>query len=430
MSDSGHPLQMTSRTFYLALTVIMIAMVVIASVFIVRMARHPSEQIEKMLFEQDYVSARTEIEKRLLAGGNRGEAYYFLGRIELALDHPKEAIDAIEKSEKSGFSGSSLEVIRALVMARAGNYQQAEAILLPAFENGGSPKAEIREGLSRIYLGQFKMARASQAIEAWKQVSPHDDRPYLLRSEIDARTGADSDVMIRDFEAALLRNPQNMIAHKKLAQTLLSQNRLDESLNHFQICLKANPQDASILIGLGQVALKRSDQDEAEGYLREALKINPEEVFALSELSQIEIEKGNIQGALGQLEQALKVSPFNSELLYKYSQALKLAGNLDRSKKVLQQSNQLKVEEKQIEEIRKELVRNPSNLEIRVEAAEWLISHGHEREGLEWADQVLKQKPAHQSMCKFLAQFYLKKNDHALSNYYASLVLPVNKSGH
>lgn len=85
-------------------------------------------------------------------------------------------------------------------------------------------------------------------------------------------------------------------------------------------------------------------------------------------------------------------------------------------------SLKLKSDQTKIEELRKAIVEKPNDINLRVEAAQWLINHGHEKEGLEWAELVLKENPRHLGMCQFLKEYYRKKQNFGLSNYYETLL--------
>ena len=114
--------------------------------------------------------------------------------------------------------------------------------------------------------------------------------------------------------------------------------------------------------------------------------------------------------------------PYDSEIFYKYAQALKLAGRAELAKNISARAAELRADQDKIQDLRKALVQQPENYDLRFEATKWLLSHGHEKEGLEWAALILKQKPGHQATCQFLADYFQKKQDFGLANYYKSLI--------
>ena len=381
-----------------------------------------NNQIESLLLNRQFQEARNTINNLLKSNPKNADALFSLARLELAEDHAEAAIQAIEKAESQKYNPRSIEILRGLAFARGGNYAEAQKILVPAFLNGEEPRAEIAEGLTRVYLAQFQATQARKAIEAWKEASPRDDRPYLYLNEIEDRSGTEAAVRIANYLAAIDRNPGLFETHEKLANLYLEDNQLENAKAEFQKCLEMKPGNQSSLIGMGQTLLKQGNQPEAEKVLYDVLKNDPGQIFALAELSQIELQKGNVETAVAQLKKAFEQSPYSSELVYKYAQALKLAGNVDLSRQMVDRSNRLKTEEARMDEIRKLLVKEPNNIEVRMEAAIWLIDHGHEKEGLQWADLVLKQRPGDPKLCTFLTTYFEQKKDFGLANYYRSII--------
>lgn len=78
----------------------------------------------------------------------------------------------------------------------------------------------------------------------------------------------------------------------------------------------------------------------------------------------------------------------------------------------------LKSEHARFTQIGRELVRNPRDPELRSEAAQWLMKHGHEDEAVEWANLVLRSDPAHPAMNRLLADFYRAKGQTGLANFH------------
>lgn len=377
---------------------------------------------EKLISERQYDQAEEHVNSILKSNPNDSTAYYLLSRLELAQDRPDPSMNAMRKALELGYPEEPLQVLRAVIMSRAGQLLEAEPILTQAFIRSESPKAEIAEGLSRIFLGKMQLAEASKTIEAWMKAAPLDDRPYLWRNEIDERIGADVEVIIQNYRNAIKRNPGNLKARIALADLLMKANRTDEAKIEFTEYRVKDPENVAAILGLGQIALTQGDTESAEGLFKTVLEKDGNQITALGELAQIEIQKGEIEQACNHLKKATELSPFDSEVFYKYAQALKLAGNTALAKQASEQSGKLKEDQDKIQELRKAIVQRPEDLDLRVEAAQWLIDHGHEKEGLEWVDLVLKQKPGHQALCRFLVEFYKKKQNFGLSNYYQSLL--------
>lgn len=414
-----------NRTVFLTISGAVLVVALACGIYLAWNRPEPDEILfNDYLRNQQYQSARELVDRRLKMSSNDPLAYFLKARLELALDEPGPAMEAIQKSFELGYPRESVEVLRALLLARAGQLPEAESILLPAWRSRSGPTAEIAEGLTLVFLGQLQVSEASQMLEQWKKASPLDDRPYLLANEIDERLNAEPSVLIRNYEQALQRKPSNTKARIALAQLLIKANRIEDSLREWERCQTEEPQNIEIIMGLAQIAQLQGDSEKASQLFHEVLQIEPESITALSELAQIEIQSNHLDSAITHLRTAITVSPFDSELFYKLSQALKLSGQAEEARLMLEKSNAMKVDEKHIQDLRKTLVLEPENIAARVEVAQWLMSRGHEKEGLEWAELVLKKQPGHVGMCQFLAQYYEKKMQHGLANYYKTMLPP------
>ena len=104
---------------------------------------------EKWISERQYGQAEEHVNSILKSNPNDSTAYYLLSRLELAQDRPEPAMNAMRKALELGYPEEPLQVLRAVIMSRAGQLLEAEPILTQAFIRSESPKAEIAEGLSR-----------------------------------------------------------------------------------------------------------------------------------------------------------------------------------------------------------------------------------------------------------------------------------------
>ena len=57
-----------------------------------------------------------------------------------------------------------------------------------------------------------------------------------------------------------------------------------------------------------------------------------------------------------------------------------------------------------------------------IEAAEWLLNHGHDQEGLEWTTQILRDQAGHAPTLELLADYYQRKGETGRANYYQHLL--------
>ena len=347
-----------------------------------------------------------------------GEPDYYRALLEVQADRPAEALDALRRSLARGYPEEPLMILRAVLLARSGRLDQAEPILARAFDNASEPRAEVAEGLSRIYLKTFRLAEAIRVLDAWGKAAPDDPRPYLRRNEVDERTEAGADAMIRNYREALRRDPGLIEAPLGLAEKLLEASRFDEAEVEFAAILGRDPRSIRGLVGAGRVAMLRGDIEASTRHYEDALALDPREKVALRELGMIELKGGQISRARSRLKAAVEVAPYDPEVRYSYSVALKLSGDEARAAEESAASDRLKKENRRMNEIRQDLARRPDDVELRSEAVRWLIEHGHEKEGLEWAELILRKRPGHPPTCRYLADYHASRGEHGLANYY------------
>lgn len=362
--------------------------------------------------------ARGLIERWAAAEPGGGEADYERAILEVRADRPVEALDAMRRSIARGHAEGPLQVLRAVLLARAGKLAEAEPVLTEAFQRGDEPRAEVAEGLARIYLRSFRLSEALQVLDAWARLAPDDPRPYLLRNEVDERTDAEPAARVRNYREALRRDPNRLDTRLGLAETLREGSLLDEAEVEYDALLARDPKNVRGLAGAGRVALLKGDLTAATRLFEAVLAVAPDDKAALRELGLIDMNLGRVASAKARLKRAVEVDPHDAEARYSYSRALKLAGDDTGAAEQAAATDRLKDEQKQLLDLRKALVQHPDDIDRRAQAARWLIEHGHEKEGLEWTALVLRQRPGHPATCQLLAEYHARNGEPGLANFY------------
>ena len=407
-------------------TVIVAALAVIgaASAVLIPGVRARSAATEAARLAREAVEAGREAEARPLLDRwssfepKGGEPDYYRARLEVHLDRPAEAMEAMRRSLALGHAEGPLRVLRAILLARAGQLEAAEPALIAAFREGVEPKADVAEALSRIFLKTFRLGEAGRVLDVWMVAAPEDPRPYLRLNEVAERTDSDPEVQVRNYREALRRDPALNAARLALAEKLRDGSKIDEAEVEYATLLARDPKNVAGLVGAGRVALLKGDLTAATRHYEDALAIDPREKVALRELGLIDLNAGRTTKARDRLKAAVEVDPFDPEVRYSYSRALKATGDEARSAEEAAQTERLKREQQTIVDLRKGLVERPDDIDLRCAAARWLIGHGHDKEGLDWARLVLRQRPGHPAACKLLADYHEGRREFGLANFY------------
>jgi tetratricopeptide (TPR) repeat protein len=248
--------------------------------------------------------------------------------------------------------------------------------------------------------------------------APGDGRPYLWRNEIDPRIDADAAVVIRNYRMALQRDPSLDKARLGLADKLREQQRSDEAEVEYDLYIKRNTKNVDGHVGAGQTSLQKGDVAAAVRHFNDALAIDPRDAVALRELALIDLRNGRYTQARDRLKTVIEVDPYDPEIHSSYARALKMSGDAAKALEENATTERLRKEHRRMNELRVKLVERPDDLALRNEAARWLLEHGHEAEGLEWTKLILSKQADHPETNALLAEYYRKRGNVGLANYY------------
>ena len=404
---------------------IVAALVVAAALFLLLHSRNHVEPIAKAAREAiaagRFDEARALLDRWSALAPRDGEAEYRRAWLEVNAERPAEALDAIRRARDLGYALEPLLILRAVIQARAGRFDEAEPVLRRAFTASAEPRVVVAEGLARIYLKTFRFAECAPVLESWMKIAPDDARPYLWRAEIDDRVNTDPPVLIRNYREALHRDPTLAGTRQALADKLREAALVDEAEVEYAKILEANPKSVKGHAGAGQIALLKGDLQGAIRHFEEALAHDPNQTVALRELGLIDLKYGRVTRACERLKKAIELEPEDTALRYSYANALGMAGDKAQAAIETAAIEQLRKDQKEIARLREDLAQHPHDLELRSNVAKWLIEHNHDKEGLEWTRLILVEHPGHPPTCKLLADYYTRKGNAGLANYYRTV---------
>lgn len=382
----------------------------------------------------DFTSAAANIAAVLKSWPRSAEAHYLQAKVDYANDRLIETAKDLGLARDFGFPTDQLEPFWAALTSHQKLDPAATEDTLRRAMARPEPQPEAAGALARIYLESFRLDQAAPVIERWMKDAPYDARPYLYRIEIKKRSDADPSFLIRDYREALRRDPKLAKARLGLAEQLRAAHRLDESLKEYNAYIALCPNDPDGHIGAAQVLKERGGGDSAAteamlAHLDQALRLAPSDAVALKERGTVELRLGHVESARGFLEKAIKSDPFDPDSRYQLSRALKMLGEASAAKAQETEYAKLRKEHDYMSGIRLKLARDRTNIELRFEAAKWLLAHAHDEEGLRWTDQILQQAPNHAATLKLLADYYNRKGDAGRANYYENLLKQAAPAG-
>ncbi len=377
-----------------------------------------SGSVRGLLVARHYDEARGLVQRWIRERPRSAEAQYYRAWLALVNQQPREAVEGLEEASRLGFDPRLLRPLAAICQARAGQIREAEPILREAFDQEREPRTEVARELARIYLATYRLPQAAEPIERWRTLAPEDPQPYLASNEVASRSAAEPAVQVRNYQAALERDPTLDKARLGLAEQLSKARRFEEAEHEYLTYLERKPGDASALVGLGRNAFLNGDLDGATRYFEAALQIDPRQPDALKELAQNDMRRGRFVQACRRLELLTQIEPYDHEIRYSYAQALKLSGDDARARTENERATRLRNEQDQILRLRSQILKDPNDRDSRYEVARWMLEHGHAEEGLKWTDEILRVDPTHAPTHQLLADYYEKQGNAGLANYH------------
>jgi tetratricopeptide (TPR) repeat protein len=368
--------------------------------------------------------ASAAVERWLKSAPDSGEAHYLKARLAWARGDLGTVNQEIERARALGYPPRGPDRLWGLLLARTNQTGKAEPFLRRAFDEGVGPDPEVAEALARIYLGSFRLADAGAVLDRWVRDRPQDARPYLLRTEVQMRTGESAEVVIGSYREALERDPALDPARLGLAEMLRAKHRNAEAAEEYARYIARKPDDPLGYLGAGQNALETGDEAEATRRLDQALALAPRNTAVLGARAAVDMRARRLASALRYLDRAVKIDPFDRANRYERMLVLTQLGKKAEADAERQALDQIRKDRAEFDRITDALVKYPLDPALRAAAAQWLMTHGHEQEAIDWANLVLAADPSHPAMNRLLADYYRKSGQIGLADLHEARAQP------
>lgn len=374
--------------------------------------------------QERYTDAIGLLDRWLAARPGSAEAHFLRARALLGLDRAEDALHDLEQARAHGYPEPPLERLVGIVLALGGRHEAAEPLLLKSRPAGEALDAEVEEGLTRIYFATDRLKLASISARRWADAAPDDPAPWRWRAEIDARLRLLPYELAEDYGEILRRDPNDRLARFNLGESLRNAGRLDEATRAFDAYLHDYPDDPDALTGSGRTAVLLGDDDQAARLLDRALELDPRQPEALQARAAMHMRQREWAKALPLLDRTIEVRPDNPEPHFERAVALNRLGRERDAEESLRLANQIRRDVEILIDFRRKLSRNPEDITLVAEAAEWMLRSGYDDEGLLWAQRALDSPGGHPPTARALADYYDRKGDAARANYYRLLAGP------
>jgi tetratricopeptide (TPR) repeat protein len=363
-------------------------------------------------------AAEAPLGRWLAARPGAADAHFLKARVAFGRERLQEAIEELARARFLGYPAPPLDRLDAILRARAGRYHEAESVLRRILEQSPEPDPEVAQALAKVYLETYRFQAAADVLARWMRDAPNDPKPYLWRTEVDARLDPPPAQKIADYREALRRDSHLDQARLGLADELRSRHELSEAAAESAAYLAHRPDDPAGLIAAGLTALESGDEDAAVRHLDQALKFAPDDPVALAGRARLALRRGELAAALAWLDRAIRLQPHDMANHYHRGLCLARLGRRAEANTEQEAAERLRQDDVELVKIQRALLHDPENIELQARVANWLIEHGHEQEGLRWARKILSERPEHAAANRMLADQYERRGQSGLANYH------------
>jgi tetratricopeptide (TPR) repeat protein len=365
-----------------------------------------------------FAAAEAPLLRWLKARPDSAEAHFLKGRVALARGDLPGAAAGMKRATELGYPRPQLALLGALIASKLGRHAEAEPILRHAFLAAQGPDPQLDEALARVYLETYDLDRAATVIERWIREAPDDPQPFLWRTEVDSRTTAHPTAALNDYREALKRDPTLAKARLGLADELRKAHSNAEAAVEYDAYLALKPDDAAGHLGAGQNRMEMGDETAATRHLERALALDPKNASALIELAEYDLRRAEFARSLAYLDRAIKLDPFDPTIRRRRGLALTRLGRVEEAKIEQAASQRLQTELDHLDEVREHLIQSPHDRSSQLEVARWMFDHGHDAEGVRWAEKVLREQPGNAEANRLLAEYHERHGNPGLANFY------------
>lgn len=260
----------------------------------------------------------------------------------------------------------------------------------------------MQEALAKGYLTGYRIDDLLACTRDWIDRRPDDWQPYYLRG----RGYQYARLLARaadDFRAALGRNPTYAPARLRLAQALMVDGLYQPAAVEYALFLEAHPRHPDALVGLANCRSNLAQPDAARAALERLFAVVPDHPAGCLLRAQLEADPA---AALEWLRKAQRRAPKETDITSALVRVLNQLGRHDEAACYQYHLDELRAHHLQLDEVRRQVRRDPDNPRLRVEAGELCESLGRTAEAVDWFESALALDPNDRAARRALEHVY------------------------
>jgi Tfp pilus assembly protein PilF len=171
---------------------------------------------------------------------------------------------------------------------------------------------DIRQGNANGAVAQYRKAIAIDP----HLPGVHFELAELLRTSTDAAVKKEAE---REYQAALLENPQNEKSILRLAEIDAQKGQIEQAHKEYMKAVELQPTDADAKLGLAKTLIEMNQEDKALPLLEETVQLEPTNAIAHYRLATLYRKMGRADDAKREMDLYKKFKEMKEKLqaLYK-----------------------------------------------------------------------------------------------------------------
>jgi tetratricopeptide (TPR) repeat protein len=356
------------------------------------------EEAQKAMDDREFTLAREHLGKCLEKWPFNAEAHFLMARAwrrEQGPTYPRHWQQHLIEAAQLQWPKEQIDFEIQLQQAQRGDVWSVEAQLKEALNTKSEPEIEmILEALAEGYLKNHRLAKLLELTEPWIERLPNDWLPHLYRGRLQSLEGTRAQA-IEEYQTVLKLNPLHNGAQLLLASALVDDGKFKEALAVYERYLQENPGDANGLFGVANCQFSLGKTLPARAALKEIFTVKKDDVRATFLQAKIEWADDKPEEALKWLRKAEQLAPRETEITHTMIVVLQRLNKTEEAEKYIKRQKEILDLHDQLIKLRKQLRRDPSNVELRFQIGRINMVLGRDDEAYDWFQSVLRLEPRH-----------------------------------
>ena len=172
--------------------------------------------------------------------------------------------------------------------------------------------------------------QATRAFEHVVQIAPDSYRAHQILAD-SLTTQQRLEEAITEYRTVLKLNPELPGIHEAIGKNLLATGKEAEALKEFQAELQIQPNSSSACMYAGQTLLLVGENDAAEKVLNRALQLDRPPPETYRALGKLELHRSNYRAAVKELSYYVSIRTNDASAYYLLSKAYQASGNKEQA---------------------------------------------------------------------------------------------------